>query len=277
MQLRKALIPALLVLLTTTLAAHDLFLTLADFRVTPNRTALVTALNGTFSTSENAIAPARVADLSIVGPAGRTRLESSRLVASGTRTIIKTPIGAAGTYLAGLSIKPSQISLKGPQFNDYLKEEGLGSTLEARKTAGELEKGATERYSKHVKTIFRAGSAGAEAWNTVLGYPVEIIPIRDPNLVAPGETLRFRVLVNGAKAPVGQEVLAGGRRAAGGPIPEQHLRADAEGMVSVLIGAAGAWYVKFIDMNRSTEAGIDYISQWATLTFAVPIPTGKAP
>jgi len=35
--------------------------------------------------------------------------------------------------------------------------------------------------------------------------------------------------------------------------------------------------VKFIRMTRTGQPGIDYISQWATLTFAVARPSGKAP
>jgi uncharacterized GH25 family protein len=277
MRFRVLLAAAFIAGLTSALAAHDLFLKLADFRVAANGNVLLTAFNGTFTKSENAIARSRVADLSIVGPAGREHLDTTHLSAAGTRTLIKAKVGAAGTYLAGLSIKPSQISLKGAQFNDYLKEEGLGQVLEARRKAGELDAPSTERYAKHVKAIFRAGSTGSGAWSTVLGYPVEIVPSRDPNDLAPGDTLRVRVLVNGAAAPAGQEVLAGGRRAGGAPIPEQQLRADAAGNVSVRIGSAGAWYVKFISMTKVNEPGVNYVSQWATLTFAVAPPTGKAP
>lgn len=276
MQIRKLLAPALLVGLASALAAHDLFLKLADFRVAPNRDVVVTALNGTFTTSENAIARSRVADLSVAGPAGREQLDTGRITAAGTRTRIRVHVGAPGTYLAGLSIKPSQITLKGAEFNAYLEEEGLGQVLEARKKSGEGDRTATERYAKHVKAIFQAGAAGGTAWSTVLGYPAEIVPTRDPNGLSPGDTLRVRILVDGAAAPVDQEVLAGGRQA-GGPIPERHLRVDGSGTVPVVITAPGTWYVKFIHMARVNQPGVDYVSQWATLTFAVSGTPGKVP
>ena len=269
MRHRSLLLPVLLVGITSALAAHDLFLKLADFQVRPNSNVIVTAFNGTFTTSENAIARARVADLSIVGPAGREHLDTTRLTAAANRTRITLRTGTPGTYLVGLSIKPSQITMKGAEFNGYLEEEGLRHVLESRKQAGEAETGATERYAKHVKSIFRAGAAGADAWSTVLGYPAEIVPTRDPNGLAPGDTLRVRILVNGAAAPASQEVLTGGRRTGGGPIAEQQLRVDGSGTVPIVIRAAGTWYVKFIHMSRVTEPGVDYVSQWATLTFAV--------
>ncbi len=275
MRIRSLLLPMLLIGITSALAAHDLFLKLADFRVPPNSDVTVIALNGTFTTSENAIARSRVADLSVVGPAGREQLDTTRITAAANRTRIKLRTGAPGTYLVGLSIKPSQITMKGAEFNGYLEEEGLQRVLESRKQAGEAEKTSTERYAKHVKAIFQAGAAGGGAWSTVLGYPVEIVPTRDPNGLSPGDTLRVRLLVNGAAAPVDQEVLTGGRRKGGSPIPEQHLRVDGSGTVAVVIKAAGTWYVKFIHMSRVTEPGVDYVSQWATLTFAVSGAPGK--
>jgi len=274
---RRLLAAGFLVGLTTTLAAHDLFLKLADFRVAPNSNVTVTALNGTFTSSENAIARARVADLSLVGPGGWEHLDTTRLTAAASRTRIRIRTGAAGTYLAGLSIKPSQITLKGAQFNGYLAEEGLGHVLEARKHAGEANQTATERYAKHVKTIFQAGAAGGDAWSTVLGYPVEIVPTRDPNTLSSEDTLTVRLLVNGAAAPVDQEVLAGGQRRNGRPIAQRHLRVNGSGTVSVVITAPGTWFVKFIHMARVNEAGVDYVSQWATLTFAVSGARGKVP
>src|SRR6185369_6008683 len=153
MQRTRLLVPALLLGTTAALAAHDLFLKLTDYFVRPESAVTVTALNGTFTTSENAIARARVADLSLAGPAGRRQIDTAQLGAAGSRTIIRARTGPAGTYVLGLSLRPSEITLKGAQFNDYLKEEGLLTTLAARRAAGELERGATERYAKHVKVL----------------------------------------------------------------------------------------------------------------------------
>lgn len=56
---------------------------------------------------------------------------------------------------------------------------------------------------------------------------------------------------------------------AGARLPVQKLVTNSEGIASVVLRSAGVWYVKFIDMTRATEPGLDYISQWATLTFAL--------
>ena len=152
--------------LAGTLAAHDLFLKLADYLVCPNAEVRVIALNGTFTTSENSIARARVGDLSVVSPAGRQHLDTTALSAAGSRTVVRFRTRAEGTYVAGLSLRPSEISLTGAQFNGYLAEEGLAGVVAARRAAGELEKPAKERYAKHVKVIFQAGTPRSNDWSS---------------------------------------------------------------------------------------------------------------
>lgn len=269
--------PALLAGVTSVLAAHDLFLTLAAYFVPVNADVRVVVLNGTFSTSENSIDRPRIVDLSLVTPGGRRRLDTTQVSADGPRTAIRIHTESAGTYLAGMSLKPSEISLSGKQFNDYLKEEGLESVLAARRTAGELARPAKERYAKHVKIVFQAGPARSGGWSTVLGYPVEIVPLENPYELRPGDTLRVRLLAQGAALPAGQEVLAGGRTGRGMRRPVQHLFTGADGTAAVVLGPEGTWYVKFIRMTRATEPGLDYVSQWATLTFAVSATPGKGP
>ena len=269
MRPRRWLLPALLIVLTTSLSAHDLFLTLGNYFVARQSAVKIVVLNGTFSTSENSIDRNRVADLALVSPEGRATLDTSALSPEGTRTAIRVTTAAAGTYLAGLSIRPSEISLTATEFNTYLRDEGVGSVLADRRRAGELAKPARERYAKHVKVIFQVGEARSEDWNTVLGYPVELVPLANPYRRHPDDTLRLQVLVAGSPAPEGLEVLAGGRTTAGARHTVQRLRTGAEGTVALRLTAAGSWYAKVISMTRSTQAGVDYISNWATLTFGV--------
>ena len=275
MRLRRLLPPILLAGFTSALAAHDLFLKLQDFVVRPLTTVRITALNGTFTKSENSIARSRIADLSLIGPGGRRHLDTTVVAADGPRTAIRVRIGPAGTYVAGLSLHPNSNTMKGAEFNAYLKEEGLDATLEDRRAKGELDRPATERYAKHVKVIFQAGSTPSDDWNAMLGYPVEIVPLANPYALRAGDTLRVKLMVNGAAA-AGRTAIAGGRSPAGARIPEQHLRADGLGVVPIVLGSAGTWYLKFISMTRSSERGVDYVSQWATLTFGVTRPPGKA-
>src|ERR1044072_7553852 len=113
MSLRRLLPLVLLAGLTTALPAHDLFLTLSSFLVRPEASVPIPALNGTFTKSENSIARARIADLSLAGPGGRKALDTALVAADGPRTAIRIQVGPAGTYVAGVARHPSAIKRAG--------------------------------------------------------------------------------------------------------------------------------------------------------------------
>jgi hypothetical protein len=277
MRARLSLAALLLLVSAASLNAHDLFLRLDSFFVRPESTARIRVLNGTFSSSENAVARNRLADISVVGPAGRARLDTALWQATGDTSRLSVPIGAAGTYVVGASTLPREITLEAKDFNAYLEEDGIPDVLAARRRDGELEASATERYSKHVKAILQAGTRRSGEFNRVLGYPAELVPLNNPYLLRAGGWLRVEALVDG-KPVANQLVVAGGRPPRGGRLPERRVRTDSDGIARIRITDRGQWYVKFINMVRvardttSRPAGtpaLDYESKWATLTFEI--------
>ncbi len=270
---RPLLVAFVLIGASATLAlAHDLFLKPEAFFVAPNATVHLTVLNGTFTTSAGTVTADRLLDLAIVGPAGRARGDTATWTAPGKASRWDAKVGAAGTYVLGASLRPRLIALKGPEFNAYLKDDGLPDVLAARKTKGELAKPATERYAKHVKAIVQVGDAHTASYSTVLGYPAELVPVENPYEAARGaHVLHVKALVDGKPMP-NQVVLAGGRTPAGTRIAAQTVRTDAKGIATISLATPGVWYVKFIRMVRVPAApadSVDYESKWATLTFAV--------
>lgn len=263
------------------LEAHDLFLRPRDFIVRQGSPIAVRVLNGTFTSSESIVAAERLRDLSVVGPEGMTHPDRSRWVSTGMESGWTVDLGGPGTYVLAAALAPKTIRLTGAQFASYLREEGLVDVLAARRTAGEADAPAHERYAKHVKALVsvrargRAGSTASvsdTAYRTVLGYPAELVPIENPYRLSAGATLQVRALVNGAPAER-QIVLAGGRTASGKTIPERQTRTGSDGVARVTLTDRGTWYVKFIRMTRVPAASgdsVDYESRWATLTFAVP-------
>ena len=263
------------VLIATTAAiglSHDLFLKPAAFVVAPNATVTLTALNGTFTTSEGTVTADRLIDLAVVGPAGRIRGDTALWRAQGKASTWQAKVGATGTYVLGASLRPRLITLDGAKFNAYLADDGLPDILAARRASGESAKPATERYAKHVKALVQVGAERTATFGTVLGYPAELVPLDNPyaETKAP-RTLRVKAMVDGA--PIAdQVVLAGGRTASGARIAPQTVRTDTQGVATIAIGTRGVWYVKFIRMVRVPAAprdSVDYESKWATLTFAV--------
>ena len=267
---RIALITIALVSIASTLSAHDLFLRLDSFFVRPESVVVIKVLNGTFSKSENAITRDRLRDISVVGPAGPARVDTSSWEAKGDTSRLAVHIGAPGTYVVGASTAPREITLQAKDFNAYLADDGIPDVLSDRKRDGELGKKATERYSKHVKAILQAGDARSNGFETVLGYPAEIVPLSNPYLPRSGGWLRVRALVDG-KPVANQMIVSGGRPPRGGRLAERRVRTDADGVARIRISDRGQWYVKFIHMEKyrgeQTSNSPDYESKWATLTF----------
>jgi hypothetical protein len=272
MKSRIAVLTVALLLIASTLSAHDLFLRLDSFFVRPESVVVIKVLNGTFSKSENAITRDRLRDISVVGPGGRVRIDTTAWEAKGDTSRLAVHIGASGTYLVGASTAQREITLAAKDFNAYLADDGIPDVLAARKRDGELGKKATERYSKHVKALLQAGDARSNGFDTILGYPAELVPLNNPYLPRSGGWLRVRALVDGS-AVANQLVVSGGRPPRGGRLAERRVRTDADGVARIRISDRGQWYVKFIHMEKykgpSSANSPDYESKWATLTFEI--------
>jgi hypothetical protein len=164
------------------------------------------------------------------------------------------------------------IELPAPQFNAYLKEEGLDGPLAERRRSG-AEKPGRERYRRCAKA-WLAGQ-DAERATTALGLPLEIVPLAVPGIEP---VLHARVLWNGRPLP---GALVNAWRAPlgiGGSSTDAATRdslgiawkgrTDVRGEVSVPVASAGEWLVSLVHMapcEARDEA--DWESTWASLTF----------
>jgi uncharacterized GH25 family protein len=248
--------------------AHDLFLKPERFHLAEKSDVVLPVLNGTFSKSENSIARARVRDISVVGPGGRYRADTTAWSDRGDTSRLRIRTGVAGTYVVGASTRPSTIALSAKDFNQYLADDGIPDVLEARRKAGALKDSARERYHKHIKTLLQVGATRSATYGIALGYPAELIPLQNPYALRPDSTLSLRCLVDGKPAR-NQFVQVGGRTPTGERIAMHGLRADTAGIVRVRLSSAGTWYVKFIHMSRVSADTVDYESKWASLTFEI--------
>jgi len=259
---------AALALTAAAAVAHDMFLKPAQYFVAPNAVIPALLLNGTFDQSSNSIDRSRLLDISLVGPAGRARVDTSEWNTKGDTSRVSFKAGTAGTYVLGVSTKPSAIEMDAKDFNEYLKDDGLPDELARRKQAGESNADAHERYAKHVKSMVQVGDTRTAGYATVLGYPAEIVPLENPYDLAKGGTLRVRVLVDGQPA-AGLYVTFGARTANGGIVAERGTRSGADGVAAIPVTSPGVWYVKFISMRKLAPQadGVTHESKWATLTF----------
>lgn len=266
--LKSILIRAALLSLPLAVAAsaHDMFLKFGSYFLAPDTQAEAQVLNGEFNKSENVITRDRMRDVSLLGPAGLSHPPETDWRDEGKTTVLRFRTGAAGTYVAGTSTRPKELSMKAADFNRYLQLEGVIDTFIERKKKNQLNLAATERYSKHVKAIFQVGEERSETYKTPLGYPVEIIPQQNPYRLKIGDALAA-LCVRDGQPLVNQYVLYGVQSAKQTRFTLLKTRTDKDGIARVPLSGPGRWYVKFIHMTPVNEAPVNYESRWATLTF----------
>ncbi|UCD25194.1 MAG: DUF4198 domain-containing protein [Gemmatimonadota bacterium] len=283
MRYRVLMALAMVLLGTSVVSAHDLFIKLESYYLEPNTEVTVPILNSSFILSENAIMRDRVIDISLVSAAGRTHIDTTMWSGDTTAvdtTFLQIQTGDPGTYIVGASTKPRELGMSGHDFNEYLAHDGIPDILAARADVDTTNEEVWERYAKHVKAVLQVGDKASKpktwwrfwgeknpAYLTRLGYPAEIVPLENPYAMKVGDELSFLILVDGEPV-ANQNVLLGGEQ--GGELFEGEIeaRSDAEGVVRFVIDKPGNWYVEFIHMAPvETEEDLDYESKWATLAF----------
>lgn len=289
------------------LCSHDMYLKFDSYFFEPNTDVSVKLFNGTFHKSENVINRDRMTDVSLVGNGVRTAVNDGQWREKDSVTILDFKTGESGTWVAGLSTAPNVIDMSAEDFNSYLVHDGVVDMLEWRRKNDSLGADTSEKYSKYVKAIFQVGDKKTEDWNTVLGYPLEFIPLSNPYSLHTGDELQVKLLYKG-KALVNQLVYAdyvAGKNShthkndhdkdgvhehnhddtgehehsydsdgEEGAEPHSHasgeqIRTDAEGILTVKLSADGIWYLRTINLIHSKEPGLTHESYWSTLTFEV--------
>jgi uncharacterized GH25 family protein len=173
----------------------------------------------------------------------------------------------AGTYLVVMDTMANEIELSGDLFNAYLAEERLIDILQLRADRGDEDAAGKERYTRYLKTVFQQGAPTDAVVTKPVGQELEIVPLANPYRVTPGKdaTLEFQILFHGK--PLAHRAVTAHNRYRG-MVSRQTVRTDKDGKVTFKIKNTGAWIVKLVHMEVSTEKDVDWRSWWATFTWA---------
>ena len=186
-----------ILLLFVLFSSHTMFIKFESYFLEPNSPATLQLFNGTFEKSENIIDRNRMLDASLLQNGQRIKVKESQWTEKDSTTFLNFKTGASGTYVAGISTKAKSLEMNAEAFNKYLKHEGIYDMLDWRKKNHEFESKAIEKYSKHVKSIFQVGTTRTKDWQTVLGYPIEFIPLKNPYALHTGDSLQVKLIFNG--------------------------------------------------------------------------------
>lgn len=256
------------------LSSHDLYIKLKSFHLNPGTETAIYLYNGTFEKSEAIVARNRMSDVSLINPGEKAIHPDTALwFEENNQTGLKIKTGKEGTGLLGVSTLPKVGDFTAKSFADNMKHEGLLHILEARKKSGEDTKPAKKKYAKHVKTIFQVGNKQSEDFKTVLGYPIELVPMNNPYSLKSGDALSMQLLIEG-KPAAGEMVYAGyaghqGKSKNGLPHDAFQVKTNTKGIITIKLSKAGHWYFRTVHLTKSNDRDADYISNTASITFEI--------
>ena len=270
----KFLVTLVVLISLVTLSSHNLFIKLKSFYLKPDTETLIYLYNGTFSESEAVLARNRMIDVSFLNPGEKIiHPDTSLWFEKDNQTILSIKTGKKGTALFGISTLPKIGDFTPEMFINNMKHEGLLNVLEERKKTGEESNPVKKKYSKHVKAIFQIGNELSDEYKTVLGYPIEFIPITNPYSLQVGDDLSMKLLINGN--PIADVMVyvsfndRHGNTKDGTPLDAFKVRTNIDGIVKINITETGHWYFRTVHLIKSLEKDADYISNSAAITFEI--------
>lgn len=212
-------------------------------------------------------------------PIPRTESMIDRFVvadANGTREVVgregADPAGllrvtAMGLMVVGYQSKPNPVTLPGPKFTAYLKEQALDGVIAARAAIGQSEGEAREVFTRCAKTLVTGSGAGSrDIADRALGFTLELVADTAPATLRPGATLPVRLVYQG-RPLTGVRVVAVNQR---NPFDRVSGTTDTGGRVRLRLPMSGTWMVKAVHMVPAPAgSNADWSSYWASLTFDI--------
>lgn len=271
---------AALIVTVASLSAHDFWLVPNALSFAPGEELQVLGQSGVrFPRSTGATQPAQVAEARLIS--ARSNDVLSDLSVSGRSLLIRHKPAAAGQHVVAVALVARNARTTPARLRRYLSLEGapeLAARYESDSALTRLDS-VTQSTAKFAKTIVEVGSKGRRAFDKTAGHLLEIVPLRDPAALRPGDSLGVRLLYRGR--PVASVHLRAGwgspsavtdtTPAPPGPpeTPDQTIVTNDKGVASLAVSAAGLWNVRVLYATPMTGMPEHWEMFFATLVFSV--------
>jgi hypothetical protein len=174
-------------------------------------------------------------------------------------------IAEGGLHWIGYQSNAYPVALEGAKFEDYLRDEGLERIIDARKKSGQSAAPGRERFYRCAKALLE--TPGVEAFDTPLGFTLELVPRANPYALKRARDLPLTLTFRGK--PIANVLVVAMSK--DDPLKAIRARTDAKGRVTLPLAHAGFWLIKAVHMEAApADAGVDWESWWASITFELP-------
>ncbi len=192
----------------------------------------------------------------------------------------RSPAGVMRPTVPGLNIAiydSTYVShtMEAAKFESYLAEEGLEHIIAERARLGESSAPGVEIYSRCAKSLILVegenASGGDPSGDRPVGMRLELVAVKHPRDLLPGDAMPVRVLFEG-KPVAGIKIVAANLANASADDPEGQViaRSDADGTATLKMPVSGMWMIHAVHMQRLPDAAeADWESLWASLTFEI--------
>lgn len=188
------------------------------------------------------------------------------LVNPGDKENVALVLKDEGTHLIALQSNDAFIELEADKFNAYLEEDGLDNVIAIREKNKATNKPGREFYTRHAKLLVQAGTTTDDTYKKVVGFPLEIVPLKNPYALKKGEHIRFKILWQG-KPVFGVKVRVWNR--ADNRTTIQNIYTEQDGTIQTPISNKGAWMISVVKMEPVQNEKADWHSHWASLVYGV--------
>jgi uncharacterized GH25 family protein len=260
--------PVLLLILCTSLRAHDMWIQPANFSPAAGDIVSLRLLVGQdFLGDPLPRDPTLIRQFVVQDHAGRKPV----IGRDGANPAGFIRVAEPGLNVVGYFSNPSSVEETAQQFNKYLTDEGLDTAAALRASRKQTGSNVRELFTRCAKTLVAAdGTGGAD---TALGFTLELVAERNPYTLHAGEELPLRLTYE-SHPLAGALVIAMNRH---NPADKIRARTGSDGRVKLRLPASGMWLVKAVHMVPAPPASqADWQSYWASLTFNLPGNAGGA-
>jgi len=274
--LRQVLACLSITLLPGHAAAHDIWLAADRYRVAAGESLVVRELQGDRLLPERELAldPKLTTRFVLVTRRGETDLLGGGREIGSAAT--RLPVLRRSLHVAGAAVVAMEHDFildhhASSTFLEYLEHEELPRPGDPAVLERDVHR---ELYARAMKCLVGAGDVGDAAVHTrPLGQTIEIVPLRSPADLEPGDRLRVSVLLRGK--PVAGQLVKAMHRTAAGELTVTRGHTDSAGQASLSLDRAGVWLLRLVHLRPCTETDgtpcplADWESYWASLSFSL--------
>lgn len=257
----------LLLLIATSLFAHEFWLMPSKFRLNLGETFNLQLFVGEdFMGDVWANRKKRL--LKLMHHSNASQKDLTALALKSDSLPISLKFDTEGTHLLSMESKNSFIALDAEKFNDYLIEDGIENIYELRKKNGEMNKPSKELYRRCAKTLIQVGNKYSETYQKNTQMPLEIIPLKNPYQMQVGDEITFKVLFK--NQPLSNKMIVAWHKTDTEKTTHEKLKTDANGILKMKLEKSGYWMISTVHMIEvKNNPDANYQSFWGNLTFSL--------